>query len=164
MTLEYIKKLNKIAEKIREEHMDLFTKKGNNWYSKRKVFLEENEKFLNLVSIELKKENEKLNNPKELFYMQKLFLEYPQSPPNKLLSLQKEQINCILDLYSKEKRNFYIEICYANDIDIKTLKEWILNDLYEKIIGLLEEMPSKEDAKKSDFLDKVLEILPMIWQ
>jgi len=158
MTLEKMGEINKVVEKIIKENPNLFQKKSKNWYLKRKYFLEENEEFLELVSKELETTKE------ELFYMQKLFLEYPISPPERLLSISWENIKCILDLCEEEKRKFYIDVCYFNEIEEKKLKELIQKDLYEKVLVILTEIKENKSAPSQDFLDKILEILPMIWQ
>lgn len=159
-----LEKMTEAMEKVLKENPHIFEKKSKNWYLKRKYFLEENEKFLKLVSKELEDLGEKKIQSQELFYMQKLFLEYPIEPPEKLLQLSWENIKSILDLCEEEKRKFYTEVCYFENIDVETLKELIQKDFYEKTKIILKELKEKEVKKELDLLPKIREILSMVWQ
>ncbi len=161
MSSEMVENLKEILPKIikedksQEEHLD--------WYLKRKKFLEKNDKIMEELEKELQKKYKEEFKNEDFFYMQKLFLMYPEYPPKKLLSLSWENIKILLNIGEEEKRRFYMDLCLGYDLEEQKLKEYILNDIYEKTIFIIQEQKNLDIVRQDNFLDKILEISPMIW-
>jgi len=160
---EKIQKICKAIQEIYTENPQLFsnTKKNDDWYGRRKYFLDQNEILLNLL---VQKLNDKTLSENEFFWMQKLFLMYPDSPPKKLLSLSWDKVKLILSLCEQEKRKFYTDVCYYLELDDTTLKKYILNDLYEKVIFLIQEIQDYNIVNEDSFLIKVIDIYDMVYE
>ena len=96
--------------------------------------------------------------PSELFMMQKLYLLYPHKVPEKLLELSWEHIKILLNLFSEEKRHFYVLCCLKERWSLEKLKEAILHDFYEKYIYVQQIY----GIKKFSF-QNFQEVLDFIW-
>lgn len=151
---------------VLERNQNLFSGKvrKNNWYQKRKSFLEKNTRFLQCVRQEvLKKYNEDyLEN--ELFAMQKLYLLYPDTLPKKLLSLPWELVKIILNLYSIDKRKFYTDLVLQFQWDSSKLEFYILNDLYEKYLSLVSEINDYHGLTSKNVIPRLLEIQTLLYE
>ncbi len=165
MTQEMLDYLSEIIPQILTEYPHLFTSETtpDNWYESRHFFLNKNQFFLEKVKEKMECKFDTIVSVEELFYMQKMFLIYPSYIPKKLLKLPWEHIKILLDLCSEEKRKFYIDLCYDKKLSVEILKEYILNDIYEKSLVLIEEINDYNKVVSKDFLNQVLEIYPMVW-
>jgi len=166
MKKENLMELEATILEVVKEHPNIFRNDSlkKDWYHSRKDFLKQNDSFLELVSEKHYEKTQIMYDKEELFMMQKLYLLYPNNPPEKLLSLSWEHIKVILNLCEKEKRDFYTELCILSKIDVSLLKKYILNDLYEKKESLMTELENPEKISTKNFLKYFLEIYPMIWQ
>ncbi len=156
--------LYEIIKEIKSENPSLFSLQKEDWFEKRNYFLEENKKLLKLL---IKKGNQKISfnlDQKELFMMQKLYLLYPDTLPKKLLSLPWENIKIILSLCELEKRKFYTDISYYLELDKEKLENYIIKDLYEKVIFLISEIQDYNIINEENFLNKVIKIEEMIYE
>jgi len=156
--------ITKIIKEIKSENPSLFSLQKEDWFEKRNYFLEENKKLLKLL---IKKGNQKISfnlDQKELFMMQKLYLLYPDTLPKKLLSLPWENIKIILSLCELEKRKFYTDISYYLELDKEKLENYIIKDLYEKVIFLISEIQDYNIINEENFLNKVIKIEEMIYE
>ena len=167
-----------------KKHPDLYqnSQEPLDWYEKRKFFLDQNQFFLKEVENkdtltinhlpnyikevekEMKRQKKGTLSSEELFFMQKLFLIYPDHISKKLLSLPWETIKILLNLCQEEKRNVYIDLCVKKKLDSHTLEMYILNDLYEKMLLIMQEVKDYEVVTSSEFLDQILTIYPIVWQ
>ncbi len=165
MDLEVLDFLLRKAPEVYEKSISFSsdTKKYSDWYDCRKYFLDQNDLFLTELEKELKAKFPKYSNKQELFLMQKLYLMYPEHPPTKLLSLPWEHIQVLLGLCDSKKRDFYVELCNQNDVSIRKLQSYILNDVYEKYCFLQQHNKDLDIQIDNDFLHKILEIEQMIW-
>ena len=71
--------------------------------------------------------------------MQKLYMLYPDNPPNDLLGLPWDCVKVIINILSVEKRTFYINACQKYSWDVRKLRYYIVCDLFEKYIFLKQE-------------------------
>lgn len=93
--------------------------------------------------------------------MQKFYLLYPNEIPAKVCSLSYEHIKILINICNSDKRNFYTDMCIYFSWDTKTLKRYILNDVYEKFQFL----KRKEKIEyNQEILEKVLEIQSLIFE
>ncbi len=166
MSEKKISFLKNIITEILEKHPEFFQKKEqfHDWYEAHEYFWNQNQIFLKEVVKELHEKYQENYSAEELFYMQKLYLMYPLKVPKKLLSLPWEQVKILLDLCNVKKRNFYISLCYEKRIDEHSLQLYLLNDLYEKALILKKKNQEKLSFTSKEFLDKLLNIYPIIWQ
>lgn len=121
------------------ENPDLFLEDiGNlNFLDKRICFSKRNTEILGKLSHKLSEEtNSKNCSESELWQMEKIYLLYPEHLPEKLQKLPWDQVKILINILSEEKREFYVDDCLRYSWDNDTLKEYILNDLFEKYIFL----------------------------
>ena len=151
---------------VLEKNKNLFSGKvrKNNWYQKRKSFLEKNARFLKSVRQEVLKKYDEDYVEDELFAMQKLYLLYPDTLPKKLLSLPWELIKIILNLYSVEKRKFYTDLALQFQWDSSKLEFYILNDLYEKYLSLISEINDYRVLTSKNIIPRLLEIQTLLYE
>ena len=151
---------------VLEKNKNLFSGKvrKNNWYQKRKSFLEKNARFLKSVRQEVLKKYDEDYVEDELFAMQKLYLLYPDTLPKKLLSLPWELIKIILNLYSVEKRKFYTDLALRFQWDSSKLEFYILNDLYEKYLSLISEINDYRVLTSKNIIPRLLEIQTLLYE
>ena len=151
---------------VLEKNKNLFSGKvrKNNWYQKRKSFLEKNTRFLKSVRQEVLKKYDEDYVEDELFAMQKLYLLYPDTLPKKLLSLPWELIKIILNLYSVEKRKFYTDLALQFQWDRSKLEFYILNDLYEKYLSLISEINDYRVLTSKNVIPRLLEIQTLLYE
>ncbi len=145
------------------ENPDLFLQdiSGLSFLEKRISFSEKNTMLLEKLS-------EKLANTKcskdysvnELWQMEKFYLLYPDQFPEEFRDLSWNQLKILINIFSKEKRKFYTDICLKYHCDDNTLKNYILNDVFEKYIFLRDE--KKENCQ--DLLDKVIKYDTLIFE
>ncbi len=152
--------INKKMPDVFLKHPDLFSKKDLfvDYLEQKEYLKEQNEIVLNEIAKDLVPHFGNSYNKKELFYMQKLYLLYPNKEEIDLLDLSWEHIKIILNIFDKNKRLFYINICLKKNLDVKKLKNYLLMDLYEKYFFV------KEKYQQQDFsLDKLIELANFIW-
>lgn len=151
---------------VLEKNQNLFSEKFSkkNWYQRRKRFLEKNRKFLQSVRQEVKEKFGEDYLEDELFSMQKLYLLYPETLPKKLLSLPWESIKVILNLYSIDKRKFYIDLALQYQWDQDVLEFYILNDLYEKYLSLIQEINDYHALTNKNVIPKMIEIQTLLYE
>ena len=137
---------------------------SKDWYKRRVYYLEYNKKILEKLSKMIKEKFDITYTYQELYSMQKLFLMYPDRVPKKLLSLSWDMIQIILQLCDREKRDFYVDMCIREQWSYSELKKYILEDLYEKTIALMEEINDYEVVTNSNFNTKVLDIAMLVWK
>ncbi len=166
MSTEVFCYLQEIIPEIMKQNPKLFQDldKHRDWYEKRKYFIEQNHILLENVSKKLSEKYENSFTAEDFFFMQKLYLLYPDCCPKKLLSLSWDNVKTILSLCEVEKRKFYTDVCFVKNLDVDTLRKYILNDLYEKVVCLVSEINNYDEVTNPSFLDKVLKIYPMVWQ
>jgi len=155
----------KIIPTILKKYPNLFqiTEEHIGWYEQRVFFLKSNSVFLDKIFLELGDEIKEYSK-EDLFYMQKLFLLYPDHAPKKLLSLSWHHIKILLNLYSLEKRNFYTDMCIRFHWNEDTLEFYILNDLYEKNIALIQEVQDYNIINQEEFLQQCLDIQSLVYE
>ena len=166
LTEDMVKYLKDIIPETLKENPSLFESKDspNNWYDSREFFLKTNQIFLEKIKHKLEAKFRKEISLEELFCMQKLFLIYPDYIPKKLLSLPWDTIKIILNLCEPEKRKFYTDLSLEKKLDASTLIKYILNDVYEKTLVVMDEVKDYNTITSYDFLDKILNIYPMVWE
>ncbi len=162
-TLEYLKQI--IPEVLNENPKLFFSEiSPDNWYESRKFFLEKNSIFLEQIKQKIEDKFQEEISSEDLFYMQKLFLIYPDYIPKKLLSLPWNLIKILLNICDVDKRKFYIDLCIQEELDAATLTKYILNDVYEKSIYLINEIQDYNVISSPHFISQVLNIYPMVWE
>lgn len=139
--------LVEVLPEIYQKHPDLYAEKYKYTdYLKGKIYdKSQNEIILTELEKKLIPTFGQEYNKEDLFYMQKMYLLYPKNVPEKLLALSWDHIKIILDLFAKEKREYYINVCFDNEWDINVLKKAILHNEYEKFCFL------KQKYKKASF-------------
>lgn len=160
MTNEMLENLKKIITKHVKDHFQITPLTEENWYHIRKEFLKQNNKILKNIKIELQNIYKENFTEEDFFYMQKLFLIYQEQPPHKLLNLSWENIKLILNMCEEKKRIFYVELCLCYNLEHEVLKNFILNDIYEKTVIIIKH----QERIQEDLIDKLLDIYPMIWK
>lgn len=156
--MNYQKNMDELVLDILNKYPNLYDEYYNekDWYLKRKFFLEDNKILLNELVISL---NDKDYDVHNLFNMQKLYLSYPNKLPDKLALIPWNNIDIILNLYSKKKKKFYIDLCLYIKPSSKELKKYICHDLYEKSL----KVPS--NIKKDElFYSKLIEVESLIYE
>ncbi|HIR74876.1 TPA: hypothetical protein IAB95_05210 [Candidatus Ventrenecus avicola] len=151
---------------VLEKNKKLFKDKSKkkDWYHRRKYFLDKNSKFLYNVRREVKEKYDEDYSEAELFAMQKLYLLYPDTLPKKLLSLPWEIIKIILNLYSIDKRKFYTDLALEYQWDESKLEFYILNDLYEKYLGLIQEINDYHALTQKNVIPRMMEIQTLLYE
>ncbi len=146
--------------KIFEKHPDLFVKrdKYTDFLEKKMYVKEQNMLILKEVSQGLKKDIDVDYSVDDLFFMQKLYLLYPDVAPENLLSLSWEHIKVLLNLLSNKKRDFYIEKCLKQNWDVCQLQKAILRDMYEKYLYVEEKYKNKDFSE-----DKFMKVQDDLW-
>ena len=146
--------------KIFDKHPNLFSERDKyKDFLEKKIYLkEQNILILKEISKGLKKDLGVDYSVRELYFMQKFYLMYPDVAPLELLSLSWEHIQILLHLFSKRKRDFYVEKCIAYKWDILELQKAILHDMYDKYVFV------KKQYKNGVFSDeKFFEIQDNLW-
>lgn len=135
--------LMKIIPEIFEEHPELFLEKDDmkdlNYFDQRIYLWQKNQMFLNEVIKKIPDSFKKKYSIRELYCMQKLYMLYPNDPPNDLLRLPWDCVKVIINILSVEKRTFYINACKKYSWDVRKLRYYIVCDLFEKYLFLKQE-------------------------
>ena len=156
--------LMKIIPEIFEEHPELFLEKDDmkdlNYFDQRIYLWQKNQMFLNEVIKKIPDSFKKKYSVKELYCMQKLYVLYPDNPPNDLLGLPWDCVKVIINILSVEKRSFYINACKKYSWNVRELRYYIVCDLFEKYKYLCE----KQNCLELNILDKLLQYEFLIFE
>lgn len=146
--------------KIFNKYPDLFSLKDsfNNYLDKKAYLKEQNDIIIKEISPLLVKKFGNKYNEEELFYMQKLYLLYPENLENDILKLPWNFIKIVLDLFNEEKRQFYIDNCLKYNWSLEELKEYIRQDVYEKYKYI-----QKKSKDRTFSMEKFLNLTSFIW-
>lgn len=155
-----------VLPQVKNENPKLFSEceKQYDWYQRRKYFLDQNDLFLDKVIEKIKEQYQEDYSKEELFYMQKLYMLYPNTLPKQLLSLPWTLIKMILNLCALEKREYYTNLCCSNNLSEKQLQECIMNDFYEKQSILMREFDDFNEHLKECYFHKFKNVQSLIYE
>ena len=134
----------------------------DDWYTRRMAFLAKNKLFLEKLVAEMPEKFKDLADFNEFFLMQKLYFLYPSHPPLRILSLPWDVIKILLEIFEKDKREFYVELCLAKQLDASELVQYLVKDIYEKVCYVATSIEEGEKIKDLNFIEQVLEIESML--
>lgn len=166
MSNKMLDRIMSVLPDVQMENPDLFTNNGEyyDWYQRRKRFLDQNFLFLDKVILKIKEKYDENYSKEELFYMQKLYMLYPNDLPKQLLSLSWNLIKIILNLCTVDKREFYTSLCCNYDLDEFQLQEYIMNDFYEKQLILIREFVDSQELFKDSYFNHFQEVHALIYE
>ena len=133
----------------------------NDWYEKELFYQKVEEDLLKQLSEYLKEKYSDFYNLDNLHHIMKLFLLYPDGLPEVLNTLSWDITKILLDIFNEEKREFYIDLCYENSLDVPTLKKYLNDQIYEKFLYCLAtyyDSSSMRDLDYHDLINKVITI------
>ena len=144
---EYIMEL---MPEVFASHPNLFQDKDTftDYLEKQKYIREQNEIILTSISEKLIEKFGNKYTVEELFWMQKLFLLYPDETPVSLLKLSWDHVKFILNIFDAKERDFYIQECLANNWTLEELKEKFLLNLYPKYVYVKKKYVNKSFSKE----------------
>src|SRR5574344_1663879 len=159
MNEEILKDIEKTIKEVMKEYPNPFpSDPSENWWDNKLLIVKKNDFLLTELAKKLRVKYQDKYPKEELLAMQKVYLEYPNHIPKKLLSLPWDMVKVIINLYSEEKRYFYVDLCIKESLNIDNLKELILTDFYEKVIFIMNDINNYEEVNQSDFYTKCMKI------
>ncbi len=156
-----IERMPEVYESVKDVSLNLTD--GDEWYTNRMAFLTKNKLFLEKLVAEMPEKFINYGDVNEFFLMQKLYFLYPSHPPKKMLSLSWDVIKILLEIFEKDKREFYVELCLAKQLKASELVLYLVKDIYEKVYYVAMSIHDIEKVKDIGFIEQVLEIESMLW-
>ena len=140
--------------------------KTDDWFVKEKCYLNYEKRLLgDLVKFLNNKYNEKFK-VEDIKKMMKLYLLYPDNVPNDLCALSWDIVKRLIDIYDKDKRTFYIDVCTFKNCKLNELNNYLNLDIYEKFLVCFDKYVDIDNFNFDDYLeliDKVIEIQERIF-
>ena len=69
-----------------------------------------------------------------------------------------------MNLYSIDKRKFYTDLALEYQWDESKLEFYILNDLYEKYLGLIQEINDYHALTQKNVIPRMMEIQTLLYE
>ena len=133
--------------------------KFKDWYEKEVFYQNVEDNLLKQLSEYLMEKYDDFYSLDNLRHIMKLFLLYPDGLPETLKMLNWDLTKILLDIFNEEKREFYMDLCFENNLDVSTLKQYLNQEIYEKFLYCLATYYDSESLDNLDYYDLISKVI-----